>query len=129
MSSLPGSLRVELPTSFSDDAVARFEDRDRLAAQAAARRFMEPRSVALIGASRDRGTVGGQIFHNLLEAGFEGVVYPVNPAAEVVQSVRAYPSVLDLPDAVDLAVIAVPAVSSCRRGTRMRSSVRSPRWS
>ena len=111
MSSLPGALRVELPTSFSADAVHRFEDRDRLAAQAAVRRFLEPRSVAVIGASRERGTVGGEVFHNLLNAGFEGVVYPVNPAAEVVQSVRAYPSVLDLPDPVDLAVITVPAAA------------------
>lgn len=111
MSSLPGALRLELPTSFSSDAVHRFEDRDRLAAQAAVRRFLEPRSVAAIGASRERGTVGGEVFHNLLNAGFEGVVYPVNPAAEVVQSVRAYPSVLDLPDPVDLAVITVPAAA------------------
>ena len=65
----------------------------------------------MIGASRERGTVGGQIFHNLLEAGFEGVVYPVNPAADVVQSVRAYPTVADVPDEVDLAVIAVPAAA------------------
>jgi GNAT superfamily N-acetyltransferase len=79
MSSMPGALRMELPTSFSGDAVHRFEDRDRLAAQAAVRRFMEPRSVAVIGASRERGTVGGEVFHNLLYAGFEGVVYPVTP--------------------------------------------------
>ena len=51
-----------------------------------------PRSVAVIGASRRRGTVGGEIFHNLLEAGFDGRVYPVNPARDVVQSVRAYRS-------------------------------------
>ena len=47
----------------------------------------------------------------MLEAGFGGVVYPVNPTAEVVQSVRAYPSVADVPGDVDLAVIAVPAVA------------------
>ena len=109
MSSRPGTIHVELPTSFSDEAVARFEDRDRLAAQAAIRPFLEPRAVAVIGASREHGTVGGELFHNPLEAGFEGVVYPVNPSADVVQSVRAYPSVTDVPDEVDLAVIAVPA--------------------
>ena len=63
----------------------------------------------MIGASRERGTVGGEVFHNVLNGGFDGVVYPVNPAAEVVQAVRAYPSVLDLPDPVDLAVLTVPA--------------------
>ncbi len=109
MSSEPGTIHVELPTSFSDQAVSRFEDRDRLAAQAAVRPILEPRAVAVIGASREHGTVGGQLFHNALEAGFEGVVYPVNPSADVVQSVRAYPSVAEVPDDVDLAVIAVPA--------------------
>ena len=109
MSSRPGSIHVELPTSFSDEAVSHFEDRDRIAAQAAIRPFVEPRTVAVIGASREHGTVGGQLFHNALDAGFEGVVYPVNPSAEVVQSVRAYPSVTEVPDEVDLAVIAVPA--------------------
>ena len=109
MSSRPGTIHIELPTSLSDEAVAHFEDRDRIAAQAAIRPFLKPRAVAVIGASREHGTVGGQLFHNALEAGFEGVVYPVNPSADVVQSVRAYPTVTDVPDEVDLAVIAVPA--------------------
>jgi acetyl coenzyme A synthetase (ADP forming)-like protein len=109
MTSRPGTIHVELPTSFSEGAISRFEDRDRLAAQAAIRPFLEPRAVAVIGASRERGTVGGQLFHNALESGFEGVVYPVNPSADVVQSVRAYPSIAEVPDEVDLAVIAVPA--------------------
>ena len=120
MSSRPGSIHVELPTSFSDEAVSHFEDRDRIAAQAAIRPFVEPRAVAVIGASREHGTVGGQLFHNALEAGFEGVVYPVNPSAEVVQSVRAYPSVTEVPDEVDLAVIAVPAPARDRRRARVR---------
>ncbi|MGH7742540.1 MAG: CoA-binding protein, partial [Candidatus Eiseniibacteriota bacterium] len=68
-----------------------------------------PRSVAVIGASRERGTIGAEIFHNLLEHGFAGAVYPVNPKAQVVQSVRAYPSVSDLPEAPELAVVVVPA--------------------
>jgi len=59
ISSVPGSIHVELPTSFSAEARDRFENRDRIAAIAAVRRFMEPRSVAVVGASRDRGTVGG----------------------------------------------------------------------
>ena len=44
----------------------------------------------MIGASRERGTIGGEIFHNLLSTGFNGPVYPVNPRADVVQSVQAY---------------------------------------
>ncbi len=111
ISSIPGAISVELPTSFSGGAIESFEERDRLAAEAAVRHFVEPASVALIGASRRRGTVGGEVFHNLLESDFGGVVYPVNPASEVVQSVRAYPSIEAVPGAVDLAVIAVPAAA------------------
>jgi acetyl coenzyme A synthetase (ADP forming)-like protein len=108
-SSEPGAIHVELPTSFTAEAAERFEERDRLAAAAAVRRFLEPRAVAVIGASRRRDTVGGAVFHNLLESGFDGVVYPVNPATEVVQSVRAYRCIGNVPDDVDLAVIAVQA--------------------
>jgi acetyl coenzyme A synthetase (ADP forming)-like protein len=109
ISSAPGLIHVELPTSLSDEARERFENRDRIAAAAAVAGFLRPRAVAVIGASRARGTVGGEIFHNLLATGFQGVVYPVNPAADVIQSVRAYPTIEDVPGDVDLAVIAVPS--------------------
>jgi acetyl coenzyme A synthetase (ADP forming)-like protein len=108
-SSEPGAIHVELPTSFADEALRRFEDRDRLAASAALRHFLEPKAIAVIGASRERETVGGQLFHNVLESGFEGVVYPVNPSAEVVQSVHAYPSLDEIPESIELAVVVVPA--------------------
>lgn len=121
----PGTIRVELSTSFSPAAVERFEERDRLAAAEAVRHFLAPRAVAVVGASRRRGTVGGEVLHNLLACGFEGPVYPVNPGAGEVQSVRAYPSVAALPGDADLAVIAVPpraAVAAARecgeRGAR-----------
>ncbi len=71
--------------------------------------IFRPRSIAVVGASRDRGTIGGALFHNLLKHDFQGPVYPVNPKSETVQSVRAYPSVAALPEAVDLAVLLVPA--------------------
>ncbi len=109
ITSEPGTIHVELPTSFADEAIQRFEERDRTAAVAALRSFLESHSVAVVGASRDRQTVGGQLFHNTLESGFEGVVHPVNPNADVVQSVHAYRRVGDVPEQVELAVIAVPA--------------------
>ncbi len=71
--------------------------------------IFRPRSVAVIGASRRPGSIGAAIFKNLLEHGFAGPVYPVNPSAPVVQSVMAWPSVGDIPGEVDLALIAVPA--------------------
>jgi acetyl coenzyme A synthetase (ADP forming)-like protein len=107
--SLPDVLLIEFPTSLSPEALERFERREQMAATAAMRAFFEPRSVAVIGASRRRGTVSGELFHNLLAAGFNGPVYPVNPRASVVQSVLAYKSVLDVPGPVDLAVLVVPA--------------------
>ncbi|HMA47610.1 MAG TPA: acetate--CoA ligase family protein, partial [Frankiaceae bacterium] len=76
-------------------------------------------------ASRTRGAVGDVVLRHLLAGGFAGPVYPVNPAAVAVASVRAYPSVLDVPDEVDLAVVCTPpavvpqVVEQCgRKGVR-----------
>jgi len=87
--------------------------------------LLRPRSVAVIGASRTPGSIGGVLLGNLLEKGFAGPVYPVNPKATFVHSVRAYPDVAALPEAPDLAIIVVPApqvaaaVEACgRRGVR-----------
>ena len=109
LSSRPGLIHVEFPASLDGEALGRFERREHVAAVAALRKFFAPRGIAVIGASRERGTIGGEIFHNLLAAGFKGPVYPINPNADVVQSVAAYRSVLDAPGPVDLAVVAVPA--------------------
>lgn len=109
VSATAGQLHVTFPTTFWRDAVQRFERREAIAAVNALKLFFNPCAVAVIGASRKRGTIGGEIFHNLLSYGFEGAVYPVNPSARVVQSVPAYSSVEAIPAAVDLAVIVVPA--------------------
>ena len=83
--------------------------------------LFRPRAVAVVGASRDRRSVGGAILHNLLTFEFQGQVFPVNPRASVVHSLKCYPTVEDIPDPVDLAVIAVPkpqvldVVESCGR--------------
>ncbi|HTI06627.1 MAG TPA: acetate--CoA ligase family protein, partial [Gemmatimonadales bacterium] len=70
--------------------------------------ILKPRSIAVIGASRMSNTIGHQIFANLLRYGFTGAVYPINPNATSIQSVRAYPNVGAVPEPVDLAVIVVP---------------------
>jgi acetyl coenzyme A synthetase (ADP forming)-like protein len=106
---LPGAIEVEFPVSLTEDAVARFERRETAASVNAIRRFLSPRSVAVIGASRDRSSIGGQLFHNLLTEEFHGPVYPVNPKAEVVHGVPAYPSIEKVPGPVDVAFIVVPA--------------------
>ncbi len=103
------SIEIELPTSVTPEALARFEQRERAAAVAAVRGFLRPRSVAVVGAGRRRGTIGGEVLHNIISAGFTGPVYAVNPAAEVVQELPAYASVSAIPDQVDLAVVVVRA--------------------
>ena len=82
---------------------------DEAADIASLKSFLAPRSIAVIGASRKKGTIGNQLFHNILHQEFNGVVYPVNPHAEMVASVKTYSSVLDIPGIVDLAVVIVPA--------------------
>lgn len=71
--------------------------------------LLRPRSVAVIGASRDPTKIGHQVLRNILSSGFGGVVYAVNPHAGEVLGVECFPSVLDVPGFVDLAVVAVPA--------------------
>ena len=75
--------------------------------------IFRPRSIAVIGASRKPNTIGYQILENLVRHGFAGAVYPVNPTAPAVHSIRAYPSVDAIPDEVDLAIIVVPKQHVC----------------
>ena len=83
--------------------------RSHQAASASMKVFFEPKSIAVVGAGRRRGTIGAEVFHNLMQAGFQGVVYPVNEHARVVGSVHAYPRIIDIPDEIELAIIVVPA--------------------
>ncbi len=103
------SVHVELPVSGGAAQRERAELRERLAVANSLAPMLRPRVVAVIGASRDPTAIGNMVFRHLLAAGFSGTVYPVNPQAASVHGVRAYPSLADLPEPVDLAVIAVPA--------------------
>ncbi|MGH8997623.1 MAG: GNAT family N-acetyltransferase, partial [Acidimicrobiales bacterium] len=104
-----GAVRVGFEIEPTEGSVAAMRERERRAAAASVARLLRPRSVAVIGAGRRAGSVGQVLFRNLLAGGFTGPVYPVNPAARSVASVRAYASVADIPDDVDLAVVTVPA--------------------
>jgi acetyltransferase len=73
--------------------------------------FFHPASVAVVGASAAEGSVGSILMRNLLRDPFGGVVYPVNPKRKSVHGVLCYPSLLAVPEAVDLAVIATPAAT------------------
>ncbi len=70
--------------------------------------IMRPGTIAVIGASRSPNTIGNQILGNLVRHGFTGAVYPVNPSARSIGSIRAWPDIASVPDAVDLAVVVVP---------------------
>lgn len=71
--------------------------------------FFAPKSIAIIGASNRRGSVGRAVFTNILLNEYTGTVYPVNPKDRSICGVRSYPSVQDLPESVDVAVVVVPA--------------------
>lgn len=71
--------------------------------------LLEPGSVAVIGASSNVDKIGYKILKNIIDAGFEGTVYPVNPRGGEILGLKAYPSVLDVPDEVEVVVIVVPA--------------------
>ncbi|HEX9939941.1 MAG TPA: CoA-binding protein, partial [Longimicrobium sp.] len=75
--------------------------------------LLRPKSIAVIGASRTANTIGYQILDNLLRHGYTGRVYPVNPTADAVHSIRAYPSVDAIPDEVEMAVVVVPKQHVC----------------
>ena len=73
------------------------------------RPIFEPRSVAVIGASTDRSKFGARQFLNALETGYRGTLYPINPNRKEVAGIPAYPSILDVPDNIDMVIIAVAA--------------------
>jgi len=70
--------------------------------------IFRPRSVAVVGASRSRESIGWLIVHNLLSAQFAGAIFPVNPKAAAVHSLKCYPSLAAIPDPVDLVIVTVP---------------------
>ena len=103
-----GVVEVQFPIASTERFELSVEERDHTAVVASLRPFFEPANVAVVGASPRRGTIGGELFRNVLQGDFAGAAYPVNPKGAAVAGVRGYPSVAEIPDPVDLAVIAVP---------------------
>jgi acetyl coenzyme A synthetase (ADP forming)-like protein len=106
----PGEVHADLPTKISPEGILQFEGRERLAAVAAVTHVLAPGSVAVIGASRQAGSIGAAVVHNLVAYGFHGPLYPVNPAVTEIEGLPAFPSVLVIPGDVEMAVVTVPAV-------------------
>jgi acetyl coenzyme A synthetase (ADP forming)-like protein len=104
-----GEVEVTFPIARTEEFEKRVSERDHVAVTASLEPFFQPKSVAVIGASRRRGTIGGELFRNLVEADFTGAAYPVNRDGVPVAGVRGYRSLAEIPDPVDLAVVCVPA--------------------
>ena len=103
-----GEVEVRFPIAATAAYRTRVDERDHLAVTASLRPFFAPGSLAVIGASRRRGSIGGELFRNVLAADFQGAAYPVNRTGESVGGVRGYRSIEELPELVDLAVICLP---------------------
>jgi acetyl coenzyme A synthetase (ADP forming)-like protein len=104
-----GIYHISINLEKQEEFAKRQAAREHIARTAGVGTFLYPHSVAVIGASRHAESVGGAVFHNLLQTNFNGPVFPVNPSTTSVAGVLSYPSVLDIPSDVDLAVIVVPA--------------------
>lgn len=100
---------VAFPLTKTPEVMKKKAERASAATANSLRHIMSPRSVAVIGASNRAGSIGQLVFQSMISSGFSGVVYPVTPTANSVMAVKAYPSVLDVPDSIDLAIVAVPA--------------------
>jgi acyl-CoA synthetase (NDP forming)/GNAT superfamily N-acetyltransferase len=104
-----GVLHLEFDIDPTERSLAVRDSREQAAEARSVTNVLHPTSVAVIGASTDPSKVGHAVLANLLRSNFSGPVYPVNAEARSVRGVRAYPSVTDIPDPVDLAVVAIPA--------------------
>ncbi|HEX2227726.1 MAG TPA: acetate--CoA ligase family protein, partial [Candidatus Binatia bacterium] len=123
VSDFPEMLEVDLNPIFATDKDAqavdvrivlgdkpqprpRYEQAEILAAM---QRIMNPRSLAVIGASAEDGKIGNSVMKNLINGGYRGAIYPIHPKAPEIMGRKAYPSVLEIGDDIDVAVFAIPA--------------------
>jgi len=104
-----GVEQVTIPITRTRRVIRKEDERECVSTLSSLRYLMSPRSIAVIGASRNKGTLGQLVFQAILQGGFSGVVYPVNPNADAIMSVKTYPSILTVPGDVDLAIIVVRA--------------------
>lgn len=104
-----GYVELSYPIRPTEASVSVSRAREQRAEAESVARLLAPKAVAVLGASREPGTAGHEVFRSLLRHGFQGPVYPVNPHASHVASVPAWPDVRDIADDVDLAVVALPA--------------------
>jgi acetate---CoA ligase (ADP-forming) len=103
-----GYIQLNFSVQPTKSSVERSETVDRVFTTASLLPVFQPKSIAVVGASRDPSSIGYRILEELIRNRYHGHVYPVNPKADVIASIHAYPNVKSVPEPVDLAVIAVP---------------------
>jgi acetyl coenzyme A synthetase (ADP forming)-like protein len=103
-----GAVLVSFPIEDTEQAQDRAAERSLKAAHASMQPIFEPRSIAVVGASRRRGQLGTEILHNLKTTGFTGKLFAVNPKASDIDGVPSYPTLAEIPEAIDLVIIVVP---------------------
>lgn len=103
-----GVTHLEFPISRSEVAETRRERQEAHAERNSLQSVMAPRTIAVVGASRNPGSVGGSLFRNLLHWGFTGTIYPVNPTARSIAGVRSYTNLGELPEVPELVFIVIP---------------------
>jgi acyl-CoA synthetase (NDP forming) len=104
----PGTVVIRIPTRPDELALTAAGERDRVAERRSLAPLFKPDSVAVVGASRREDSIGHQVLRSLIEHGFRGKVYPVNPHTTEVAGLPASPNIAAVPAPLDLAVIAVP---------------------
>ena len=106
-----GEVEMTFPIAVTADYASHVEARDHTGVVASLRPFFQARTVAVIGASSRRGTIGGELFRNIIEGEYAGSAYPINRNGEPVAGVHGYSSIAEIPDRVDLVVVCLPAVA------------------
>jgi acyl-CoA synthetase (NDP forming) len=104
-----GALAADVRIVLDANPPARPPQHSREEIVAVMSRIMHPRSIAVIGASAEDGKIGNSVMRNLVQGGYAGDVYPINPKASEILGRKAYASVLDVPGEIDVAVFCVPA--------------------
>ncbi len=109
MGAQEGIVHVTLDLEPTTGYTERVAGRSQTAAAASMRPIFAPRSIAVVGASRNRGNLGAEILHNLVSGGYKGTLFAVNPNADEIEGVECSPSLREIDGPVDLAIVAVPA--------------------
>jgi len=104
-----GTIDITLSLEPSAAGATKDDEHRRIATIASLRPLLEPRAVAVIGASRRRSSIGRRVLDAIVAAGFNGAIYPVNPNAAELAGLKTYASARDLPSGVELAIVCVPA--------------------